>query len=578
MSDLVAVRHSAAHVMAEAIQQLYPNAQFAYGPDTEDGFYYDVKIPDGSITEEDLPKIEKIMKGIIKSRHEFRHEEVSRNEALKLFADQKFKVLTLENQLKDEEKVSVYRQGEFVDLCRGPHVENTREIKAFKISRIAGSYWLGDSQNEPLQRVYGLCFSSKDELKSHIKMLEEARKRDHRLLSKQLQLFSWHEEGPGFPFMLPKGRVLFNLLLDYIRAKNVEREYVEIHTPQMLVEDLWHISGHADYYRENMYFSEVDERQFVIKPMNCPGAMLVYKEDKVSYRDLPMRIAEFGLVHRHELSGVLHGLFRVRAFTQDDAHVYCDFPDLKSEIQDMVDYTLEVYKDFGFDEYEIFIATKPAKAIGEDDVWDKATTVLREAMDEKGLEYKIKEGEGAFYGPKIEFNVKDCIGRHWQLGTVQVDFFLPERFGLEFIGADGEAHRPAMVHRAIFGSLERFIGILIEQTVGAFPVWLAPTQVVVLPITDDQNDYAQALRDRLKKEGVRIEADLSSERVQKKIRNAQLQKIPYMLVVGAREMESEKVAVRLRDGRDLGAIEVEEFLTVMKNIETSRVSNLWTED
>lgn len=578
MTDIHAMRHSAAHVMAEAIQKIYPNAQFAYGPETEDGFYYDVKIPGGSVTEEDLPKIQKIMKEIIKGKHDFIREDVPREAALKIFADQKFKILTLENQLKDEKTVSVYRQGNFVDLCRGPHVENTKQIKAFKVDRIAGAYWLGDSKNEPLQRVYGLCFPTKEELKEYEKRLEEAKKRDHRLISKQLKLFSWHEEGAGFPFMLPKGKTIFNLLIDYNRRKNTERGFVEILTPQILIEDLWHTSGHADYYRENMYFTEVDERSFAIKPMNCPGGMLVYKEERRSYRDLPMRVAEFGLVHRHELSGVLNGLFRVRAFTQDDAHIYCGMGDLKAEIQDIVDHTVEVYKDFGFDDYIIYIATRPEKAIGEPEAWERATRILKEAMDEKGLAYDIKEGEGAFYGPKIEFNVKDCIGRQWQLGTVQVDFFLPERFELEFIGEDGQPHRPAMVHRAIFGSLERFIGILIEHTMGAFPVWLAPVQAVVLPITDDQNEYAEGVRDRLIREGVRVEADLSSERVQKKIRNAQLQKIPYMLVAGAREAESGTVSVRLRSGVDLGAMSLEDFLSGLREMEKTKPDQLWPKE
>ena len=578
MTDINAVRHSAAHVMAEAIQTLYPDAQFAFGPDTDDGFYYDIKIPDGSLSEEDLPKIEKLMKKIVKGKQAFTMEEISREEALDLFADQRFKILTLENQLKDEATVSICRQGNFVDLCRGPHVENSKAIKAFKVDRIAGSYWLGDSQNEPLQRVYGLCFATKDELHEHIARLEEARKRDHRLIGKQLKLFSFHEEGAGFPFMLPKGRTIFNKLVEYNRKKNIRRGYVEIDTPQMLIEDLWATSGHTDYYRENMYFSMVDDRQFAIKPMNCPGGVLVYKEERRSYRELPMRVAEFGLVHRHELSGVLHGLFRVRAFTQDDAHVYCSMEDLKAEIINIIDYTIEVYKDFGFDEYIIYIATRPEKAIGEEAVWEQATKILIDAMDAKGIDYKIKEGEGAFYGPKIEFNVKDCIGRQWQLGTVQVDFFLPERFGMEYVGADGAMHTPAMVHRAIFGSLERFIGILIEQTMGAFPVWIAPVQAVVLAITDNQNEYAKGVFETLRDADIRTELDVSSERLQKKIRNAQLQKIPYMLVIGGREAEEGKVAVRLRDGRDLGAMPVSEWIETMKQIENSKSQELWKTD
>jgi threonyl-tRNA synthetase len=407
--------------------------------------------------------------------------------------------------------------------------------------------------------------------------MEEARKRDHRLIGKQLKLFSWHEEGPGFPFMLPKGRTIFNLLIDYNRKKNDDRGYVEIDTPQMLIEDLWGISGHTDYYRENMYFSTVDDRQFAIKPMNCPGGVLVYKEERRSYRELPMRVAEFGLVHRHELSGVLHGLFRVRAFTQDDAHVYCSMEDLERELIDIVDYTIEVYKDFGFDDYVIYVATRPEKAIGDPAVWEKATKILEDALKAKGLEYKIKEGEGAFYGPKIEFNVKDCIGRQWQLGTAQVDFFLPERFGMEYIGADSQPHTPAMVHRAIFGSLERFIGILIENTMGAFSPWIAPVQATVLPITDDQNEFAKGVLKQLKAAGLRAEADTTSERLQKKIRNAQLQKIPYMLVCGGREAENNEVAVRLRTGEDLGSMPVDQFIENVNKVVDSKASELWSE-
>jgi threonyl-tRNA synthetase len=575
MSDIHATRHSAAHVMAEAIQSLYPDAQFAYGPETDDGFYYDVKIPSHSLTEEDLPKIEKLMKEITKGGHPFASEEMSRDDALKLFADQKFKVLTLENLLKDEKSVTVYRQGKFVDLCRGPHVGKTSEIRAFRLNKLSGSYWLGDAQNEGLQRVYGLCFATKEELVNYERLLEEAKKRDHRLICKQLKLFTWMEEGPGFPFMLPKGRTLFNLLVEYNRKKNSTRGYVEVATPQMLIEDLWKVSGHTEYYRDNMYFSTVDERQYAIKPMNCPGAMLLFKEERRSYRTLPMRVAEFGLVHRHELSGVLHGLFRVRAFTQDDAHVYCSMEDLKAEIKDIVAYTLEVYKDFGFNDYVIYVSTRPEKAIGDPEAWERATLMLKESLDEQGIAYKIKEGEGAFYGPKIEFNVKDCIGRQWQLGTAQVDFFLPERFGLEYIGSDSATHRPAMVHRAIFGSLERFIGILIEHTMGAFPVWLAPVQVKILPITDLQNDYAKSLLTRLVALGVRAEIDDASERVQKKIRNAQLEKIPYMLVIGGREAEAGKAAVRLRTGEDLGAMTLEDFLQGLHAVESTRSNELW---
>ncbi len=577
MTDqLHAMRHSAAHVMAEAIQSLWPDAQFAYGPETDDGFYYDVLIPGQTLKEEDLPKIEKRMKKLIQKKAPFAHEELSRDEALALFADQPFKIETIQNKLADEEKLSVYRQGDFVDLCAGPHVENSRDVGAVKLSKLAGAYWLGDANNAQLQRVYGFCFATKEELAAHVSMLEEAKKRDHRTLAKQLKLFSWHDEGPGFPFMLPAGKMLFNLLVDYNRKKNVERGYVEVSTPQMLETSLWVTSGHAEYYRENMYFSDVDDREFAVKPMNCPGSVLVYGEERRSYRELPLRMAEFGLVHRHELSGVLHGLFRVRAFTQDDAHVYCAPDDLEKELIDIVDYTLEVYRDFGFTDYVIYIATRPEKAIGDAETWDKATDVLCRALDAKGIAYKIKEGEGAFYGPKIEFNVKDAIGRQWQLGTAQLDFFLPERFGMEYIGADGATHPPVMIHRAIFGSLERFLGILIEHTMGAFPVWLAPTQAMVIPITDDQNDYAATVTQKLKAAGIRAEVDYAGERMQKKIRNAQLRKIPYMLVAGANEAEEGKVSVRLRTGESIDGISIDQFVEQANYFIGERSSQLWT--
>jgi threonyl-tRNA synthetase len=576
MNDqLHAMRHSAAHVMAEAIQSIWPAAQFAYGPETDDGFYYDVLIPGETIKEEDLPKIEKRMKRLIQKKSPFLREELPRDEALKLFAGQKFKVDTIENKLADEATVTVYRQGDFVDLCAGPHVESSGAVGAVKLSKLAGAYWLGDADNEQLQRVYGFCFPTQEELDRHVTLLEEAKRRDHRTLARSLKLFSWHDEGPGFPFMLPGGKTLFNLLIDYNRKKNDARGYVEVSTPQMLDVGLWQTSGHAEYYRENMYFSDVDEREFAVKPMNCPGSVLVYGEERRSYRELPLRMAEFGLVHRHELSGVLHGLFRVRAFTQDDAHVYCVPDDLERELIAIVDYTIEVYRDFGFDEYVIYIATRPEKAIGDEETWDKATDVLKRALDARGIAYRVKEGEGAFYGPKIEFNVKDAIGRQWQLGTAQLDFFLPERFGMEYIGADGETHRPVMIHRAIFGSLERFLGILIEHTMGAFPVWLAPTQAIVIPITDEQNDYAADVAARLKTAGLRAEADFAGERMQKKIRNAQMRKIPYMLVAGGREAEEGNVSVRLRTGEDLGSLPVDAFIAQAVAVAQSRGAALW---
>lgn len=575
--DIHAMRHSAAHVMAEAIKQLYPNAQFAFGPEVDDGFYYDVSIPDGSLTNEDLPKIEKAMQKIVKGKHDFVKKDISHGEALELFSDQEFKVKALNGLLKDEETVTIYTQNGFTDLCRGPHVENTRQIGAFKINRIAGAYWLGDSANEPLQRVYGLCFATKEELKEYRAFLVEAKKRDHRDLGKKLDLFSFHDEGPGFVFWHPKGLTLFNLLIDFIREENSSRGGKEICTPPVLNVDLWHKSGHYENFKDNMYFTTVDNHEYAVRPMNCPGSILVYKETLHSFRDLPLRLMEMGQVHRFELSGVLHGLFRARAFTQDDGHIYCTPEQVEGEIKSFVESVFSVYKVFGFTDVAVYIATKPEKAIGSDDVWEMATTALKNALEEIGIEYRIKEGEGAFYGPKIEFNVKDCLKRNWQLGTIQVDFSMPERFDIDYVGSDSAKHRPVMLHRAILGSLERFLGIYIEHVAGAFPPWIAPQQAVVIPVTDGQNEYAKSLMEKLKGEGLRVDADFSSERLSKKIRNAQLQKIPYMLIIGEKETTAKNLSVRLRTGENINEIAVDTFIDTVKQITAMRSTALWPE-
>jgi threonyl-tRNA synthetase len=576
--DIKAMRHSAAHIMAEAIKELYPNAQFAFGPETENGFYYDVKIPGVSLTNADLPKIEKIMKRIVKAKVSFERKEIPREEALELFKDQEFKVKTLNTMLKDESTVSIYSQDGFTDLCQGPHVENTRQIGAFAIDRIAGAYWLGDSKNEPLQRVYGLCFPTKEELKQYRTMIEEAKKRDHRELGKKLDLFSFHEEGPGFVFWHPNGLTLFNLLIEFIREVNKKQGGREIRTPEILSVDMWHRSGHYENFKENMYFTQAEDHPFAVRPMNCPGSILVYKETLHSFRDLPLRLMEMGHVHRFELSGVLHGLFRARAFTQDDGHIYCTPEQVEQEIANFVDSVFEVYSVFGFDHVDVYVATRPEQSMGPGEVWEMATSALKNALDKNSVAYKIKEGEGAFYGPKIEFDVKDCLNRDWQLGTIQVDFSMPERFDLEYVGSDSARHRPVMLHRAILGSLERFLGIYIEQVAGAFPVWMAPLQAMLIPITEVQNEYAQTLQKKLSDAGLRVETDLSNERMNKKIRNAQLMKIPYMIVLGEKEASAGNLSVRLRNGENINNIAVEKFIETVKTLAEKRAAILWPEE
>ena len=563
------IRHSLAHLLAMAVQKKHPEIKFGIGPVIENGFYYDFDFSemDHSPSEDCLPKLENLIRELLKQDIKFKRKEIAADEAREIFSGQPYKLELIDELERAGEKISVYESGDFTDLCAGPHIESTKEIDpdAFKLTKIAGAYWKGDEKNPMLVRIYGAAFAAKKDLDEHLKMLEEAEKRDHRKLGKELDLFSFHEEGPGFPFWHPKGTVLYNELEKFIRKENEKRGYGEVKTPIILNKSLWETSGHWEKFKENMYFTEIDDREFAVKPMNCPGGMLIYKSKLHSYRDLPVRYAEFGLVHRHELSGVLHGLFRVRSFTQDDAHSYCSPEQLNDEITQMVDYAIDIYKKFGFDEYEIFIATRPEKHIGDDAVWEKATSALENALDSKGLPYKIKEGEGAFYGPKIEFNIKDAIGRNWQLGTIQVDFSMPERFGASYIDDKGEKKTPVMVHRAILGSLERFIGILTEHYAGAFPVWLSPVQAMIIPVGEKFNAYGEKVLRELKEAGVRAEIDKSDETLGKRIRAAELQKIPYVLVVGEKEETSGSVAVRSRKDlpamtKEKDAMETEEFL------------------
>ncbi len=555
-------RHSSSHLMAQAIKELYPDAKLAIGPAIEDGFYYDIDLPQ-SLSPEDLKKIEKKMKEIVKKNYPIERIEMSLEEAKEYYRKENnpYKLEILE-EIHDD-TVSFYKQGEFMDLCRGPHLPSTGKIKAFKLLSIAGAYWRGDEKNKMLQRIYGTSFPTREELDEYIKRLEEAKKRDHRKIGKEMDLFSLHEEGPGFPFFHPKGMVLWNILLDFWRKEHEKAGYVEIKTPIILNKELWIRSGHWDHYRENMYFTEIDGKEYAIKPMNCPGGMLVYKSSLHSYRELPIRMAEIGLVHRHELSGVLHGLMRVRAFNQDDAHIYMTPEQIKDEIKGVIRLADKIYNVFGFD-YHVELSTKPENAMGSDEIWDRATNALREALEDLGKEYKINEGDGAFYGPKIDFHLKDSIGRTWQCGTIQLDFMMPERFDLTYINEKGERVRPVMLHRTIYGSIERFMGILIEHYAGVFPVWLAPEQIRILPVTTRNNEYAQKILSRLLENGFRANVKLENEKIGAKIRDAELARVPYMLIVGDREEEGNTISVRRKGEGDLGSFKLEEFIERVK--------------
>jgi threonyl-tRNA synthetase len=558
------LRHSTAHLMAHAVLRLYPDAKFGIGPAIKDGFYYDIRFPK-PISEDELPAIEAEMRRIAQEKIPLSREELSRDAAIKHFSEQgeDLKVDLLENL--DADNVSIYREGDFADLCRGPHVPDTGCCKFFKLLSLAGAYWHGDEKNEMLTRIYGTAFGSEKELKAYMKRLEEAKARDHRKLGKELDLFSIHPEGPGFPFFHPKGMVVMNSLIDFWRVEHRRRGYVEIKTPLILDRSLWLRSGHWDHYKDNMYFTEIDEMPFAIKPMNCPGGILVYNSDIRSYRDLPLRMAELGTVHRHERSGALHGLMRVRCFTQDDAHLYCAPEQVKDEIKGIMDLTNHVYKNvFGFN-YHVELSTRPEDFMGDPKLWDLAESWLEEALNESGTPFKLNPGDGAFYGPKIDFHLEDSIGRTWQCGTIQLDFQLPEKFDMAYIGKDGSEHRPVMLHRTVFGSLERFMGILIEHYAGAFPYWLAPVQVRILQVSDNFADYVAKLEKTLKDAGVRVEVDRRDEKLGKKIRDAQVQKIPYMAVIGAREAENGTVAVRERSKGDMGAKSLPEFMEILES-------------
>ncbi|PFH80344.1 threonine--tRNA ligase, partial [Bacillus sp. AFS088145] len=547
------MRHSSAHILAQAVKRLYKGekAAFGVGPVTADGFYYDIDLP-VSIKVEDLPKIEKEMEKIIKENLPITRSEVSREEAIKFFTelDDEFK-LELIRDLPEDAVISMYTQGEFVDLCRGPHVPTTGRVKAIKLLSVAGAYWRGDANNKMLQRVYGTAFPSKKELEEHLHLLEEAKKRDHRKLGKELELFMFSEEAPGMPFFLPKGTIIRNELEQYERGLQTSKDYKEVRTPFIMNQRLWEQSGHWHHYHENMYFTEVDETKFALKPMNCPGHMLVYKNKLHSYRDLPVRMCENGQVHRHEYSGALNGMMRVRTFTQDDAHIFCRPDQIEGEIIEVINLIKEIYGVFGFT-YKVELSTRPEDSMGSEELWNSAEQALENVLKSENLDFKLNPGDGAFYGPKIDFHIQDALKRSWQCATIQLDFQMPEKFDLTYVNEDNQKERPVVIHRAIYGSIDRFLGILTEHFAGAFPLWLAPVQVAVLPISSVHNEYAQKLADQLKAAGIRVEADLRGEKIGYKIREAQLQKLPYMLVVGDQEVENNTVAIRKRGEGDIG--------------------------
>lgn len=557
------LRHTASHVMAQAVKRLWPEAKLAIGPAIDKGFYYDIDM-EHTLTPEDLTKIEKEMSRIVKENLPITKSVMSRQEAIEFFKskNEDYKVELIED-LPEDAVISCYAQGDFVDLCAGPHVASTGKVKAFKLQSIAGAYWRGDEKNKMLQRIYGTAFEKKEELDAYLHMLEEAAKRDHRKLGKELGLFVIKEEGPGFPFFLPKGMALRNELENFWREVHHDFEYDEIRTPIILNKHLWETSGHWDHYRENMYTTIIDDEEYAIKPMNCPGGILVYQNEMHSYRDLPLRYAELGLVHRHELSGALHGLFRVRAFTQDDAHVFMLPEQMQSELMKVIELFDRIYSQFGL-KYHVELSTKPDNAMGDDAIWEAATEALRNAIEAKGIDYVINPGDGAFYGPKLDYHIEDSLGRTWQCGTIQLDMNLPERFNVEYIGEDGQKHRTIMIHRACFGSMERFIGILTEHYAGAFPTWMAPVQVKVLPISEKHVKYANQLAKQMRHDYVRVEVDDRNEKIGYKIRQAQMEKVPYMLVVGDKEMEDNSVNVRKHGGDELGTVPFDEFFNSIK--------------
>lgn len=555
------LNHSTSHVMAIAIKNIYPEAKFAIGPSIKDGFYYDFEI-NGTISPEDLKPIEDEMKRIVSSNYSFERKEITKEEARQIFKDNPYKV-ELINDIKDE-KVVTYKTGNFIDLCSGPHLISTGRIGAFKLLSIAGAYWRGNEKNKMLIRIYGTSFFKKEDLKSYLDRIERAKLSDHRKIGKDLELFSFHDEAPGFPFWHPKGMVIRNSVLKYWREIHRESNYQEIQTPIILSNELWHTSGHWDHYKENMYFVKIDECDYAVKPMNCPGAILVYKSRQHSYKEFPIRYTELGLVHRHEKSGVLHGLFRVRNFTQDDAHIFALEENVSTEIKSIIDMIGKMYKVFGFNDYHVELSTRPENRIGSDEMWDRAENKLEEAIKENNLEYKVNPGDGAFYGPKIDFHIKDSLERTWQCATIQLDFAMPEKFDISYMGEDNKKHRPAMIHRVILGSVERFIGILIENYSGNLPLWIAPVQAIVLPISDKFCSYSEKIYEIIRKEGFRSELDDRVESLNKKIRQAELNKIPLMIVIGEKEQESNTITVRKKTGGDIKNISIDEFVKLLK--------------
>ena len=555
--------HSTSHILAQAVKNLFPEASLGIGPAISNGYYYDFDVVKG-FSPEEVEAIEAEMKKIIKENYSFKRRELSLEEALDLFTENKepYKV-ELIKELPEDSTISIYEQGGFMDLCAGPHIPSTGRVRALKLLNVAGAYWKGSERNPMLQRIYGTSYPKKKMLDEHLFKIEEAKRRDHRKLGTQLDLFSLHDEGPGFPFFHNKGMIIWNELENYWRKEHRRHGYEEIKTPIILDRGLWERSGHWDHYHENMYFTEIDEVSYALKPMNCPGSILVYKTKQRSYRDFPLRMAELGLVHRHELSGVLHGLMRVRSFNQDDAHIFMLPSQIKDEIVGVIEMIDDFYSVFGF-EYKVELSTKPGDAMGSDEIWEQAIEALRDAVESKNIEYCINEGDGAFYGPKLDFHLEDCLGRTWQCGTIQLDFLFPENFDLSYIGSDGEKHRPVMIHRVIFGSIERFIGILIEHYGGAFPTWLAPVQVLLLPIADRHQEYAAALKEKLESHDIRVEIDSRNEKIGYKIREGETQKVPYMVIVGDNEVKNKNLSIRKRKVGDMGTLALEEFLEVVK--------------
>lgn len=575
--QLEKIRHSTSHLLAWAVKELFPEAKLAIGPTIENGFYYDFDLGDKTFSPEDLKKIESKMKELLKTKAEFSKTELNIKDALAKTENEPYKQELIKDLEKEgEKKVSFYALGDFTDLCRGPHVKSVKDLGHFKLLKIAGAYWRGDSNNKMLQRIYGTAFATKEELAQYLNMLAEAEKRDHKKLGRELDLFSFRDEGPGFPFFHNKGTIIWNELVSFMREEMKKRNYEENKTPIILNKSLWLQSGHWDHYQNNMYFTQIDDQDFAVKPMNCPGNLLVYKAKKHSYRDLPIRAGEFGLVHRHELSGVLNGLFRVRSFTQDDAHVFCAEDQLADEIKDLIDFIGFIYQTFGFT-YKVELSTKPEKALGDKKIWDKAEKILTKVLQAEKIDFKINPGDGAFYGPKIDFHLTDSIGRSWQCGTIQLDFSMPEKFDLTYTDADGKEKRPVMLHRAIYGSVERFLGMLVEHYAGAFPTWLSPMQAVIIPVSEKFSDWGEKVLTELKSHGLRAELDASDESLGKRIRNAEKQKMPYILVVGEKEKNDKTVAVRKRGEGDLGAEKLDKFITrIKKEIEEKNKISLYS--